>query len=326
EDIRVLLGGLAMSQLHVFQGISGTGKTSLAKAFAKAMGGFCTDIAVQAGWRDRDDLLGHYNAFERRFYEKDCLQALYKARTPRWQDTCNVILLDEMNLSRPEQYFAEFLSALEKNNRDERLISLSETALPNAPSMLHEGRKILVPGNVWFIGTANHDETTNELADKTYDRAHVMMLPKQDHRFNIKKLESASYSFSSLRKAFVRARTERKEEVIELLQRLTGAAFTEQLGSQFALGWGNRFEKQALDFIPVMLASGASSGDALDHLLSTRVMRSGKVTGRYNVGVDAVRSLKDALEAFWIKADLDGEPVKCLEMLDADIRRLEGRN
>ncbi len=326
EDIRVLLGGLAMSQLHVFQGISGTGKTSLAKAFAKAMGGFCTDIAVQAGWRDRDDLLGHYNAFERRFYEKDCLQALYKARTPRWQDTCNVILLDEMNLSRPEQYFAEFLSALEKNNRDERLISLSETALPNAPSMLHEGRKILVPGNVWFIGTANHDETTNELADKTYDRAHVMMLPKQDHRFNIKKLESASYSYSSLRKAFVRARTERKGEVIELLQRLTGDGFTEQLGSQFALGWGNRFEKQAMDFIPVMLASGASSGDALDHLLSTRVMRSGKVTGRYNVGVDAVRSLKDALEAFWIKADLDGEPVKCLEMLDADIRRLEGRN
>ncbi|MBN0287701.1 AAA family ATPase, partial [Pseudomonas aeruginosa] len=96
------------------QGISGTGKTSLAKAFAKAMGGFCTDIAVQAGWRDRDDLLGHYNAFERRFYEKDCLQALYRAQTPRWRDTCNVILLDEMNLSRPEQYFAEFLSALEK--------------------------------------------------------------------------------------------------------------------------------------------------------------------------------------------------------------------
>lgn len=326
EDIRVLLGGLAMSQLHVFQGISGTGKTSLAKAFAKAMGGFCTDITVQAGWRDRDDLLGHYNAFERRFYEKDCLQALYKAQTPRWEDTCNVILLDEMNLSRPEQYFAELLSALEKNNRDERLISLSETALPNAPAKLHEGRKILVPENVWFIGTANHDETTNELADKTYDRAHVMTLPKQDHRFDIKKMAPASYSYRSLRKAFVRARTERKAEVVELIQRMTRDAFTEQLGSQFALGWGNRFEKQALDFIPVMLASGASSGEALDHLLSTRVMRSGKVTGRYNIGTDAVRSLKDALETFWIKAGLDGEPGKSLELLDADVRRLEGRN
>lgn len=97
-----------------------------------------------------------------------------------------------MNLSRPEQYFAEFLSALEKNT-DERLISLSETALPNAPAKLHEGRKILVPENVWFIGTANHDETTNELADKTYDRAHVMTLPKQDHRFDIKKMAPASY-------------------------------------------------------------------------------------------------------------------------------------
>jgi len=325
DDIRVLLGGLAMSQLHVFQGISGTGKTSLAKAFAKAMGGFCTDIAVQAGWRDRDDLLGHYNAFERRFYEKDCLQALYKAQTARWQDTCNVILLDEMNLSRPEQYFAEFLSAMEKNNRDERLISLSETALPNAPALLREGRKILVPENVWFIGTANHDETTNELADKTYDRAHVMTLPKQDHRFTIHKTTPANYSYRSLRKAFVHARKEKRAEVVELLQRLTGDAFTEQLASQFALGWGNRFEKQALDFIPVMLASGAHTGEALDHLLSTRVMRSGKVTGRYNVGVDAVRGLKDALETFWIKANLAGEPGKSLELLAADIRRLEGR-
>lgn len=326
EDIRVLLGGLAMSQLHVFQGISGTGKTSLAKAFTKAMGGFCTDIAVQAGWRDRDDLLGHYNAFERRFYEKDCLQALYKAQTPRWQDTCNVILLDEMNLSRPEQYFAEFLSALEKNNRGERLISLSETALPNAPAMLSEGRKILVPENVWFIGTANHDETTNELADKTYDRAHVMTLPKQDHRFEIKGMELASYSYRSLRKAFTKARADHKEEVVELLQRLTGDAFTEQLGSRFALGWGNRFEKQALDFIPVMLACGASSGEALDHLLSTRVMRQGKVTGRYNVGVEAVRNLRGALEDFWIEAGLDGEPQKSIELLDADIRRLDGRH
>lgn len=119
---------------------------------------------------------------------------LDKDQAPRWQDTCNVILLDEMNLSRPSSILPSF-SALEKNNRGERLISLSETALPSAPAMLHDGCKILVPGSVWFIGTANHEETTNELADKTYDRAHVMTLPKQDHRFEIKKLEQASYSY-----------------------------------------------------------------------------------------------------------------------------------
>ena len=183
EDIQLLVAGLAMSRFHIFEGISGTGKTSLAKAFAKAMGGHCTDIAVQAGWRDRDDLLGHYNAFEKRFYERDCLQGLYRAQTDAYKDRCNIILLDEMNLSRPEQYFAEFLSALEKNDPKERLISLSESPLPNAPKKLDEGRKICVPPNVWFIGTANHDETTNEFADKTYDRAHIMTLPRHEEEF-----------------------------------------------------------------------------------------------------------------------------------------------
>ena len=323
EDIRVLLGGLAMSQLHVFQGISGTGKTSLAKAFAKAMGGFCTDIAVQAGWRDRDDLLGHFNAFERRFYEKDCLQALYKSQTPRWQDTCNVILLDEMNLSRPEQYFAEFLSAIEKNSRDDRAISLSETALPGAPKMLKDGRQILVPDNVWFIGTANHDETTNELADKTYDRSHVMTLPKQDHRFDIKEYQPASFSFKSLQRAFDTSCKEHASDVRGLLNELTNSNFTSQLESDFGLGWGNRFEKQALRFVPVMLASGATTGDALDHLLASRVMRQGKVTGRFDVAPDAVRNLMDTLGAFWTQAKLEGIPEKSLEALEKDIKRKE---
>lgn len=324
EDIRILLGGLAMSQLHVFQGISGTGKTSLAKAFAKAMGGDCTDIAVQAGWRDRDDLLGHYNAFERRFYEKDTLQALYKAQTPRWEDSCNVVLLDEMNLSRPEQYFAEFLSALEKNNPQERLISLSETALPNAPVMLRGGCQILVPSNVWFIGTANHDETTSELADKTYDRAHVMTLPKQDHRFEIKQMNETSYSFRSLQRAFDKACAAHRSDISDLLGRLTGDGFTKQLESYFGFGWGNRFEKHALRFIPVMLETGASKGQALDHLLSTRVMRKGKVTGRYDVVPDDLRKLQEALEYFWISTDLEGAPDKSIFLIETDIRRLEG--
>lgn len=324
DDIQLLLGGLAMSQLHLFQGISGTGKTSLAKAFAKAMGGFCTDISVQAGWRDRDDLLGHYNAFERRYYEKDCLQALYRTQMPYWQDTCNVILLDEMNLSRPEQYFAEFLSALEKNSRDERLITLSETALSNAPEKLVDGRQIMVPGNLWFIGTANHDETTNELADKTYDRAHVMTLPKLDARFKIEPLEKTSYSWQSLREAFAKAKVEHAEVVGGILERLSGHEFTRMLEADFGIGWGNRFDKQARDFIPVTIASGAESGRPLDHLLATRVMRSGKVTGRYNIGLESVTRLKDELETFWLQAELAGEPTASLALLDADIRRLSG--
>jgi hypothetical protein len=321
DDIRALLGGLAMSQLHVFQGISGTGKTSLAKAFAKAMGGFCTDIAVQAGWRDRDDLLGHYNAFEKRFYEKDCLQALYQAQTDAWKDCCNVILLDEMNLSRPEQYFAEFLSALEKNNPDERLITLSEHAVPQAPSLLVDQRKIRVPRNVWFIGTANHDETTSELADKTYDRAHVMTLPRQEQSFTTTRMERVRYSYASLQDRFRAAEKVHAHEVSELLSQLKRDPLTPLLEKQFKLGWGNRFERQAKRFIPVMMACGATKQDALDHLLSTRVMRAGKVTGRYDITLDTLNALEAAFDNFCTA--IGGDAPKSRKLIDEDRRHKE---
>lgn len=321
EDIQLLIAGLAMSQFHIFQGISGTGKTSLAKAFAKAMGGHCTDIAVQAGWRDRDDLLGHYNAFEKRFYERDCLQGLYRAQTSAYKDRCNIILLDEMNLSRPEQYFAEFLSALEKNDPRERLISLSESQLPNAPALLVEGRRIRVPHNVWFVGTANHDETTNEFADKTYDRAHVMTLPRHEAGFKIESKPKASFSYGSLMERFNSAVTQNADEVLELLAELTTGPLTTILQDRFDLGWGNRFERQALRFVPVYMAAGGRKEDALDHLLASRVFRRGKVTGRYDATIDDLTAIENALTTVW--KGWKSEPRRSNFLLTDDRRRKE---
>jgi hypothetical protein len=321
EDIQLLIAGLAMSQLHIFQGISGTGKTSLAKAFAKAMGGHCTDIAVQAGWRDRDDLLGHYNAFEKRFYERDCLQGLYRAQTGAYKDRCNIILLDEMNLSRPEHYFAEFLSALEKNDPRDRLISLSETQLPNAPALLVEGRKIRVPNNVWFVGTANHDETTNEFADKTYDRAHVMTLPRHEAGFKIGSKPKASFSYGSLMQHFDGAVTQNADEVRELLEELTTGPLTSILQDRFDLGWGNRLERQAMRFVPVYMAAGGRKEDALDHLLASRVFRRGKVTGRYDATIDDLAAIEQALTTVWKGWKL--EPRRSIALVAEDRRRKE---
>lgn len=319
EDIQLLIGGLSMSQLHIFQGISGTGKTSLAKAFAKAMGGHCTDIAVQAGWRDRDDLLGHYNAFEKRFYERDCLQGLYTAQTEPYRNRCNIILLDEMNLSRPEQYFAEFLSALEKNESRDRLISLSESQLPNAPVLLVEGRKIRVPHNVWFVGTANHDETTNEFADKTYDRAHLMTLPRHEDDFKVATHAKACFSYSSLIARFDEAANQNAAEVEDLLAELTTGPFTKILQDRFDLGWGNRFERQAGRFIPVFIAAGGRKEDALDHLLASRVFRRGKVTGRYDATIDDLTAIEGALTSVW--KGWKSEPRQSLALLAEDRRR-----
>ena len=185
-DLRSFLGGLAMGRLVLLQGISGTGKTSLPMAFARAVGTKAAVIEVQAGWRDPQDLIGHYNSFEKKFYEKEFLQALYRAGTPRYADTIQIVLLDEMNLSYPEQYFSDLLSTLELPSEDRRLVLMPHPVDP-APALFTEGRKLPIPPNVWFVGTANHDETTMDFADKTYDRSHVMEFPHQPAPFKVDK-------------------------------------------------------------------------------------------------------------------------------------------
>lgn len=324
DDLRLFLGGLAMSQLHILQGMSGTGKTSLVKAFARAVGGFPADIAVQAGWRDKYDLVGHYNAFEKRFYEEECLQALYRAQVPFYQDRINVVLLDEMNLSRPEQYFAEFLSALEKNDPLERQIKLMETAPFDAPKLLVEGRKIRVPENLWFMGTANHDETTNEFADKTQDRSHIMELKKCDP-FPVSPFEKGvGYSYSSLRRRFSEAGTTHAKEVNILLAQLNSSkcALTKTLADTCGVAWGNRFAEHSRKFLPVVAAAGGTIEQAFDHLLASRVFRVGKVTGRYDITTKDLNAVEQALIAFWSNhfSDL---PVRCLELLHKDAHRKE---
>ena len=323
EDLQLFVGGLAMSQLHVFQGISGTGKTSLAKAFAKAVGGECQDIAVQAGWRDRSDLLGHYNAFEKRFAEKESLQAIYRALTPSSNDRFNIILLDEMNLSRPEQYFADFLSALEKSMGD-RWIRLMESAPPNPPRQLRDGREIQLPQNLWFIGTANQDETTNELADKTHDRAFVLELPRHEDRFSInRRLPPRTYSFSALQSAFTEAQEVHGKEVADLLGFVSKSELSSVLDREFGIGWGNRFERQAKCFLPVVKECGGTFAGALDHLLSTRIFRAGKVVGRYDISKEQLDTVEQKLFAVFKGISKGDLPLRCVDALDRDRNRME---
>ena len=324
DDLRIFMGGLAMSQLHILQGMSGTGKTSIVKAFAKVVGGHCSDIAVQAGWRDKFDLIGHYNSFEKKYYEKECLQAIYQAQVPNYEDRINIVLLDEMNLSRPEQYFAEFLSALEKNDVNDRLIELREEELSDAPSRLVEGRKILVPKNVWFMGTANNDETTNKFADKTQDRAHIMELHKVDKKFEITPFDhEVIYSYKSLVKRFNEATATHRQEVEEFLSQLQSARceLTKILEKSFDVAWGNRFAEHARRFIPCVMAAGGTLELAVDHLLAARVFRQGKVTGRYDISNNDLADVERALTGFCTGRNIT--PVKCLDLLERDRKRKE---
>jgi 5-methylcytosine-specific restriction endonuclease McrBC GTP-binding regulatory subunit McrB len=100
---------------------------------------------------------------------------LYEAQRPEFRVQIYIIILDEMNLSRPEQYFADFLSKLEQDAPE--LILNTDLERPS-PQLFKKNDTLIIPPNVWFVGTANQDETTLEFADKTYDRAHVMELER----------------------------------------------------------------------------------------------------------------------------------------------------
>lgn len=331
KDIRLFIAGLAMSKLHLLQGISGTGKTTLARAFAKSINNasneaqekqYCEIVRVQAGWRDREDLLGHFNAFEKRFYTKETLQALYRAQQPKFNDTLQIILLDEMNLSQPEQYFADFLSLMETPDRAE--INLLDSANDKAPELFVDKRAIRIPPNVWFIGTANHDETTKEFADKTYDRAHVMEVKRSKDDIDISYAQAEQYSYSSLIQNFKQSEKQYYYVVTEVFEKLKDSLLEDAL-RVVDVSWGNRLERQAASFIPVYIAMGGSASEALDHLFATKLFRKGKVTGRYDTRADKIELIANCLEEIWLDFGFnDMKPEVSLALLNDDIERLKG--
>ena len=318
-DLRSFLGGLAMGRLVLLQGISGTGKTSLPMAFARAVGTEAAVIEVQAGWRDPQDLIGHYNSFEKKFYEKEFLQALYRARTPRYRDTIRIVLLDEMNLSYPEQYFSDLLSTLELPPEDRRLVLMPHPVDP-APALFTEGRKLPIPSNVWFVGTANHDETTMDFADKTYDRSHVMEFPHRPEPFDVgKPSPRGPISFVALRKRFdnaIKRRAGEAEKTIGFLE----DTVRRPLADRFEIGWGPRLEQQIRRYVPVVVAAGGTVGEAADHMLAMRLLR--KLKNRHDNRPEHLEALRRRIEESWTELDKSGQPTKSFQLLDSELRRL----
>ena len=320
EDVRAFLAGLATSRLHLLQGISGTGKTSLPRAFARAIGARSEIVEVQSGWRDRNDLLGYYNAFERRYYESEFLQALYRAQQPQYSNNPCLIVLDEMNLSHPEHYFADFLSALEQRPNDQR-ISLLTAKVDGAPRLLEEFRWLRIPPNVWFIGTANHDETTKDFADKTYDRSHVMEFPRHPEAFTATPQNSpVPVTMGALEQAFQKAKETHGEVTIR-----AKSFFESSLAitlAKLGIGWGNRLERQMESFIPVVVASGGSLGEAVDHLVATKLLR--KLRGRFDIGANQLKEFQEHMIKSWDALEKNQLPEKCCDLLERETKRLSG--
>lgn len=175
EQIRLIHAALHSGdgkRFILLAGLSGTGKTSMAKTYAQA---YCAElnlsfdhhyeqVSVWPDWTDPSGLLGYMNplADPPAFHETPSLRLLLRAHTH--PDEPHFLCLDEMNLARVEHYFAPFLTAMEGRGGRLVLHGGAET-IDQVPS------SIPWPKNLFIIGTVNMDETTHPFSDKVLDRA-----------------------------------------------------------------------------------------------------------------------------------------------------------
>lgn len=282
--IRKFVAGLASTKLMILQGLSGTGKSSLPQMFTEAVGGHCELIPVQPSWRDRNELLGFDNDFTKKFKETPFAKAIYRAGMPTERNTPWIVVLDEMNLARIEYYFADFLAILEKkNSRDWRVPLVhydTRTEIGGGPKWLVDGSDLLLSENVWFIGTANRDESTFEITDKVYDRAQVLEFGERQKPFAVQgKLEKLALGYEQLSELFDEA-IARKEHHITEQEWSAIDQLDHALSESFGITFGNRIKMQMEAFVPVFVASGGGKGDAVDHQFASKVLR--KLEGRHD--------------------------------------------
>ena len=160
---------LMAKRFLILSGLAGSGKTQLALTFANALIAdkkqLCV-VSVGADWTNREPLLGFPNALKDDEYvlpESGVLDLLIEANKDENKEKPYFLILDEMNMSYVERYFADFLSVMESGEG----ISLWK-GNDEVPST------ISLPKNLFIIGTINVDETTYMFSPKVLDRANVI--------------------------------------------------------------------------------------------------------------------------------------------------------
>lgn len=223
EDLIIrFCSSLITKPFLILTGLSGSGKTKLAQAFAEWI---CEDstqyrlVPVGADWTNREPLLGFPNALENEKYVKPDNRVLdLIIEAGKNVDKPYFLILDEMNLSHVERYFADFLSTMESKGE----------------IFLHEGTEdwngvppsVRLPKNLFIIGTVNIDETTYMFSPKVLDRANTIEFRiteeemgeflKNPGEVDLKKLNGKGKGFGG---SFVNLATgvvEKNEEVLKI--------------------------------------------------------------------------------------------------------------
>ena len=289
DIIRFFISGFAASHFMILEGLSGTGKSSLPRYFAKYVGANLLFVPVQATWRDKTSLIGYFNDFSKTYTESEFLLGLYHGNYN--PDMIHMYVLDEMNISRVEYYFADFLSVLEYPQDEWKLkiMQLPFGFIP--PAKLMDGILQIKP-NSYFVGTANKDDSTFTITDKVYDRAITIDFEERNEAFSVKEdAPTIKLSQSHLTKLYQEA----KDNVAFHMTKMDFDKLykvTNFISEQFDIVFGNRILHQIEELIPVYVATGGKKEEAIDFLLSRKVIS--KIEGRFEEYVKG--ALKELLQ------------------------------
>lgn len=266
DVIRSFFAGMGATKILILEGISGTGKTSLPYAMGQFFTHSASIIPVQPSWRDRTEMIGYLNEFTKRFNETDFLRDLYEVN---YRDDISFIVLDEMNLARVEYYFADFLSIMEMPEKEDWLIDIVPKSEDGDPEKLKNG-KLTVPQNIWFVGTANKDDSTFTISDKVYDRAASIEMDTKAEYFDAPETNSLVMTYDYINNLFEEAIKQHpisKENLINIKK--LDMFITEK----FKITFGNRIMNQIQHYVPIYVACGGTENEALDDIITRKIFR-----------------------------------------------------
>ena len=248
-------------------------------------------VPVGADWTNREPLLGYPNALKQGEYmlpESGALQIMMRAlRNPQKP---YFLVLDEMNLSYVERYFADFLSALE-SHEEIPLWEKPDECDSEVPA------KIALPRNLFIIGTINVDETTYMFSPKVLDRANVIEFKISDdemdrflkQNMNID-VQAADGLCANMGQDFVAKSTKKDTESSELAQKTLCDFFKvlKKVNAEF----GYRSATEIYRFIAN--AKACAEGMTEDEILDAAIVQ--KLLPKLH---GSRKKLEPALKALW---------------------------
>ena len=301
EMMRLFISSIGAAKLVILQGISGTGKTSLAYAWGKFLNHDSCIASVQPSWRDRTELFGYFNEFTKKFNETDVLREIYLAG---YTDNIYTIILDEMNIARVEYYFAEMLSILEMPDKNEWIVELVPSSWKRDPKRINAGKLQIAP-NIWYIGTINNDDSTFMVTDKVYDRAMPIDINDKGVPFDPIDTPAMDINYTYLDGLFRKAIKEHPVST-ETLQNIE--KMDDYVIQHFRIAFGNRIVRQLNEYVPIFVACGGDEIDGVDYFMARKVLRKFE-----QLNVAYIRDEIDPFIAFLDKTFGKDKMKECIE-------------